>query len=147
MIFRETTQEDLAFVADHSVSRGIAKHQPECIDYMYTLEHEGKPLGIGGFRLINLTTAWCWVDQCDLAGEHITTFYRTMKEWLDIFAKEHKIKRAQAYIETDFEQAIRLVQHLGFEYESTMQNFVGNQPAYLYVKFYGVSDDISGKQK
>jgi len=136
MKFRETTQEDIDFVADHSVSRGIAKRQPECIDYCYTLEHEGKPLGIGGFRLINLTTAWCWVDITDLAGSHITVGYRTIREWIDIFAKEHGIKRLQAYVECDFTEAIRMVKHLGFEYESTMPCFVGDKSAEMFVRIF-----------
>ena len=134
MNFRETTQEDLDFVANHSVSRGIAKYQPECIDYCYTLEHEGKPLGIGGFRLINLTTAWCWFDLTDLAGSHIIVVYRTIKEWMNIFVKEHNIKRLQAYIECDFPEAIRTAEHLGFRWESDMPNFVNDKTAYMYVR-------------
>lgn len=134
MNFRETTQEDIDFVAENSVSRGIAKQQPERIEYCYTLEHEGKPLGIGGFRLINLTTAWCFVDLSHLSGKHIIQTYRTIKEWIDIFAKEHKLRRLQAYIECDYPEAIRLVEHLGFEWESTMPNFVGDKPAYMYVR-------------
>lgn len=134
MNFRETIQEDLDFVANRSVSRGIAKYQPECIDYCYTLEHEGEPLGIGGFRLINLTTAWCWVDLTDGAGRHIVVAYRVIKEWVDKFAEEHQLKRLQAYIECDFEEAIRMAQHLGFEYESRMKNFVDNKDAFLYVR-------------
>jgi len=136
MKFRETTEEDILFVADHSVSRGIAKKQPECIDYCYTLEHEGVPLGIGGFRLINLTTAWAWLDVTDKAGEHIISCYRVLKEWIDIFVKEHGLKRLQAYVECDFPEAIRMVIHLGFHRESTMLNFVGNKPAYLYVRIF-----------
>ena len=121
-------------MADHSVSRGIAKYQPECIDYCFTLEHEGKPLGIGGFRLINKTTAWCWVDLTDLAEKHITTCYRVIREWIDKFVEEHQLKRLQAYIECDFPEAIRMVQHLGFEEESRMENFVDDKPAYLYAR-------------
>ena len=136
MNFRETTQEDLDFVANHSVSRGILKRQPECIDYCYTLEHEGKPLGIGGFRLINLTTAWVWCDLTDCAGSHIIVCYRVLKEYLDIFAKEHEIRRAQAYIETNFIEAIRLVEHLGFHRESTMPNFVSDKPAFMYSRIF-----------
>lgn len=136
MKFRETIQEDIDFVANHSISRGIAKHQPEYIDYCYTLEHEGKPLGIGGFRLINETTAWCWVDMTDLAGSHITTCYRVIKEWIDKFVKEHKIKRLQAYVEMDFTEAIRIVKHLGFEWESDMKKFVGNKDAFMYVRIF-----------
>ena len=148
MNFRETTQEDLDFVANHSVSRGILKRQPECIDYCYTLEHEGNILGIGGLRLINATTMWAWTDWTHLAGEHIIVAYRTVKEWLGIFAKEHGIKRAEAYIECSFPEAIRLVEHLGFHRESVMPNFVGKEPAYLYVLFFdGVSDDIENKEE
>lgn len=136
MIFRETTEKDLIFVANHSVSRGILKRQPEKIDYCYTLEHEGKPLGVGGFRLINETTMWAWVDITDCAGSHIIPAYRVLKEWIDIFVKEHGIKRLQAYIEMDFPEAIRMVQHLGFEKESIMKRFVGDKDASMYVKLF-----------
>jgi len=134
MIFRETIQEDLDFAADNSVSRGIAKYQPEKIDYCYTLEHEGKVLGIGGFRLVNTTTAWCYTDWTHLAGEHIIVVYRTVREWMDIFAKEHNLKRLQAYVECDFPEAIRMAEHLGFERESTMKNFIGDKDAYMYAR-------------
>ncbi len=134
MEFRESTQEDIDFVAKYSVSRGISKYQPECIDYMYTLEHEGEVLGIGGFRLINPTTSWCWVDMTELAKKDIRTSYRVIKEWIDIFAKEHGLKRLQCYVETDFEEAIRMVQHLGFGYEFTMKSFIDDKDAFMYVK-------------
>lgn len=134
MEFRTTTQEDLDFVANHSVSRGILKRQPECIDFCYTLEHEGEPLGIGGFRLINETTAWCWIDMTDRVGSHLIPAYRVVKEWMNIFVKEHGIKRLQAYVEMDFPEAIRMVQHLGFEKESIMRNFVGDKDVSMYVR-------------
>ena len=136
MNFRETTEKDLIFVSNHSVSRGILKRQPECIDFCYTLEHERKPLGIGGFRLINTTTAWAWVDITDCAGSHIIPAYRVLKEWIDIFCKEHGIRRLQAYVEMDFPEAIRLVQHLGFEKESIMKNFMNEKDASMYVRIF-----------
>ena len=134
MNFRETTTEDLVYVASHSVSRGIQKYCPEQIDYCFTLEHEGKPLAVGGFRLINLTTAWAWLDISDTAEGHIIPLYRATKEWIEIFAAEHGLKRLQAYVECDFEEAVSMVKHLGFNRESTMQNFIGNEPAYLYAR-------------
>ncbi len=134
MEFRETTTEDLVFVANHSVSRGLQKQQPEQIDYCYTLEHEGKVLGVGGFRLINLTTAWCWTDWSDLTEGHIITVYRIVKEWIDLFAKEHNLKRLQAYVECDFPEAERMVKHLGFKWESNMKNFMGDKDASMYVR-------------
>ena len=134
MNFRETVQSDLDFMAENSVSRGIQKHCPEQIDYCYTLEHEGNVLGVGGFRIINPVTAWCWLDMTHLAGSHIIAGYRVIKEWMDIFAKEHKIKRFQAYVRPDFEEAIRMVQHLGFEYEFTMKDFMPEGDAIMYKK-------------
>lgn len=136
MEFRELTQEDIEAVKNDSISRGILSKQPEVIDYSYCLKHEGKIIGIGGFRLINMTTMWAWTDWTHFAGKHITVAYRTVKEYLDIFAKEHKIKRAQCYVEADFEEAIRMARHLGFDYESTMSNFVGDKPAYMFVRYF-----------
>jgi len=132
MNFREVTQDDLDFMADHSISRG--KKQPEQVDFVYTLEHDGKPLAVGGFRLINLSTAWCWFDLSDLAGSHIHTVYRTIKEWSMVFAKEHNIKRLQAYVECDFPEAIRMAEHCGFTRESIMKNFTDEQDAFMYVR-------------
>jgi hypothetical protein len=134
MNFRESTQEDMEYMASHSIGRGISKYQPVCTSYTYTLEHDGAPLGIGGFQLVNLTTAWCWFDMSDLSREHTITCYRTIKEWMDIWVKEHGVKRLQAYVECDFDEAIRTVQHLGFKKESIMHSFIDDKPAFMYVR-------------
>ncbi len=134
MNFRETTQEDLDFVARHSISRGIQKYCPEQVDYSYTLEHEGKPLGVGGFRLINMTTAWCYIDLTELSRSHLTSTYRVIREWIDIFIQEHGLRRLQAYIECDFPEAERLANHLGFKKESVMKNFMGDKDAFMFVR-------------
>jgi len=136
MNFRETTQEDIVYMADHSVSRGIFKKQPERTEYLYTLEHEGVPLGVGGFTLVNLTTAWCWVDIGTEAGNHVVVFYRLIKEWMETFVKDHNLKRLQAYVEMDFPEAIRMVRHLGFHEESIMQDFIEDRDAFLYVRIF-----------
>jgi len=134
MQFRETTKEDFEYTANHSISRGLSKYQPECIEFLYTLEHEGKPLCVGGFRLLNLTTAWAWVDLTESARGHIITCYRAIKEWTDIFVKEHNIRRLQAYIESDFPEGIRMAQHLGFRKESIMEKFMDGKDAFMYVR-------------
>ncbi len=138
MEIRETTQADLDFLADHSVSRGVQKLCPEQLSYIYTLEHEGEPLGVGGFRLINKSTSWCWVDISKRAGQNMIYGYRVIRDKIEEFCKEHNLRRLQSYVECDFKRAIRMVEHLGFERESTMKNFVGDKDAYLYVKIIGV---------
>ncbi len=128
------TNSDIEFVKDNSISRGIFHKQPEVTDYSYTLEH-GNILGVGGIRMINLTTAWAWIDLTHYSGEHIIKVYRVIKEWMDIVTREKGIKRLQVYIEPDFPEALRTVQHLGFEFESVMENFMGDKDAWMYVRF------------
>jgi len=137
MEFREATQNDLDCVSDHTISRGIQKRLPHRIEYVYALEHEGKVLGVGGFRLVNLTTAWCWIDLAESAKKHIMPVYRVIKEWMHIFCTEHQIRRLQAYVEPDFPQAIRTATHLGFFKESVMRNFMGDKDAYMFVYLMG----------
>ena len=134
MEFGELTQVDIDAVKDNSISRGILSKQPQKIDFSYALRHRGKVLGIGGIRLINETTCWCWLDLSKDAKEHIIAVYRVVREWFEILMKDKGIVRAQCYIEANFEEAIRLAKHLGFRYESTMSNFIGKKPAFMFVK-------------
>lgn len=136
MKFREMTDSDVAFVANNSISRGIFHKQPETTDYSYCLEHEGKILGIGGVRLITPTVAWLWIDATYYMREYVLTSYKVIREWIEILAKDKGIKRGQAYVDCSFPEAIRLVEHLGLHRESTMEKFIGDEPAYLYVKFF-----------
>ena len=134
MEFREATIEDLQYAQDHTVSRGKQSDIPEKVDYVYTLEHEGFPVAVGGFRFINATTAWCHIDLTDKAGGCICKVYRVIRDWIDQFAKEHGVIRLQAYVREGFDKGERLVEHLGFEYEFTMQDFTAEGDAYMYRK-------------
>ena len=84
--------------------------------------------------MINLTTAWVWFDLSHEAGKHIPTVYRTIRSWMRTFMKEKGIKRLQAYIDPDFEEAIRTAEHLGFVWESDMENFDNGKKALMYKK-------------
>lgn len=137
MQFRETTQADIEFVKKYSVSQSVFSKMPEQTDFCFTLESEWV-LGIGGISLITPTTAWGWIDLTGFANKRILAVYRVIKEWMDILCKDKGIKRLMVYVDCDFKEAIKTVEHLGFERESTMPNFIDGKPAYLYVKFYGV---------
>lgn len=139
MTFREMTKADLDFVSSNSISRGIISKQPEVTDWNYALEHEGLTLGIGGIRLITESTAWGWIEITHYAVSHITTAYRTIKEWTDILCKNQGITRLQVYVAVDFPEALRTAEHLGFhkEYDEPMRNFLGNgKDAYLFVRHF-----------
>jgi hypothetical protein len=137
MKFRQMTDTDVAFVAEHSVSRGILGKQPEKIDWDYCLEHEGKVLAVGGIHLVNMTTAWGWIELTSFSKEHTVTVYRVIKEWMEICCKNHGIKRLMAYVDCEYPEGVRTVEHLGFHQESIMPMFIDDKSAYLFIKFYG----------
>ncbi len=136
MNFRAMTQADLDYLSEHTISRGVTKKLPDEVEWSYALEHEGTTLVIGGIQLINTTTAWGWLDFSDKSGEHIHTVYRVVSEWIERMCKEKGIKRLMAYTEIGFLEAEKLIGHLGFYEESVMHNFVGDNPAKMWVRFF-----------
>ncbi|HOK66354.1 MAG TPA: hypothetical protein PLV55_06035 [Anaerohalosphaeraceae bacterium] len=138
MNFRKMTHDDLLYLQNHSIRPiGFCTLCPEEIDFDYTLEHEGKVLGAGGFRLIASSTAWAWVQIAPEALENLVTVYRVIKEWMDIWAQTHKIHRIQAWVDVSHEEGKRMAEHLGFHKESKMTDFLGpKKGAWLYVKLY-----------
>jgi hypothetical protein len=132
---RETTAEDREFVAEHSISHGT-KDVPEQTDFWYTVEHEGEVMCVGGFRLLNKTTAWCHVNLTDRAGGHIIHLYRIIRDWIDEFVKEHDIRRLQAYVLCDFQEGVTMVNHLGFTKESIMLGFSEGKSAYMFTRLF-----------
>jgi hypothetical protein len=126
-------------MADHSaLDREYYKKPPEPVDYAYTLEHEGKVLIIGGFRMITDATALCWIDLSDIGMERIFTCYRAIVEWMDMFCHEHNIVRLEACVRSGFDKGARLVEHLGFEFEGRKPRYFEAVDGLLYVRYFGV---------
>lgn len=140
MNFREAKKEDYDYFREHSRDPNFYKDAPEIQDFDYVLEHNGKPLVIGGLRLITKWTAWGWFDFSDEIGDNVIIAYRTIKEWMEISTKQLGIRRVMAWVEVGFEAGERTVVHLGFHKESRMHNFIDGRPADLWVKFYGESE-------
>lgn len=134
MKLRDATQQDLTTVAGRSVSRGCFGEMPTVIDYVYALEHDGELLGVGGIKMMNATTAWAWVDMTDLALKHKIVAYQTIRDWMDRLVKLNGIRRLMAAVDTEFEEGIRMAEHLGFERESLMLKWSGDKPAHMYVR-------------
>jgi hypothetical protein len=147
MNFRIGTAEDLELMATLSINKKCDRKLQEVIDHFYTLEHNGEILGVGGFRMIVPTCAWCWVDFSEYGVHHIRETYRVTKEWIEGhrdkktgewvkgWVEKMDVKRLQAFVR-DSDKEKRLVQHLGFEQESIMKNFYGDDDAIMYVRIF-----------
>ena len=133
--FRESKPEDFQHMIEHSTNKTVDRKPFERVDYSYTLEEDGKPVGMGGFSLIVPETYWCWIDLTEDAEKNIVTCYRVIRDWMNKFAESMEIKRLQAFIK-DRPRHIRLAEHLGFERESVMKNFYGNEDGFMYRKLF-----------
>ena len=146
MEFRQLIKSDIEYMKEHSTKDAFYKEMPAQADFDYALDHNGDILGIGGFRMINNTTAYCWFDLSDKSKEHTIACFRCIKEWIDGYTFDGKyhpgfcetmgILRLEAYVKVGFEEGVRTIEHLGFSYEHRMLKFIGQEPADLYVRFF-----------
>lgn len=136
MEFRESTEADLEFAAEHSLYPSD-KDQPTRIDYAFTLDHGDFILAVGGFRMITETTAWGWIELTEFMGPHLVATYRVISEYMDIFCRDKKIRRLQAWVRKGFTEGMRTMRHLGFDEEYMMKDFLGEgQDAIMFVRYY-----------
>jgi len=136
MEFRRATEADRRAVAEKSASRGCFGREPDIIDQVYALEHEGKVLAVGGLKIMNPTSAFCWMDLATEAKQHHMVFlYRLLRDFIDGVMEEHKIRRLMAVVEADFEEGIRLAEHLGFLQEFLMDDWIDGKAAWMYVRY------------
>ena len=134
MNFRSAEISDFEYMAENSINKRVDRNPRENSHFIYTLENNGVPIMLGGFMFITPATAWCWIDISSEFDKNKIIAYRTIKEWMGLFAKDHNIARLQAFVRCDFPEANRLMHHLGFEIESTMEKFFGTEDAYMYRK-------------
>jgi len=135
MKIRDLTTDDLNFMAEHSVSRGL-KEYPATVDLSFALEDDGQLIGTGGLKLLNKTSAWCWMDWTAEAKGTPYTVFRIVDEYLEKLAKDLGLRCVMAAVRIDFPEAIRTVEHLGFQREGTMVRFYGDSDADFYVRTF-----------
>lgn len=134
MRFRDADLNDIQYFAEHSTNKTVDRNAPERVDYVYVLEDD-VPIGMGGFSQIVPSTYWCFIDLAPEAGERLLTAYRCIKEWMELFVEKMNVRRLQAFVR-DVPSHVRLVEHLGFEKESVMKNFYGNEDAFMYRRIF-----------
>ena len=133
MELRPATAEDLSEVAKTSISHG-EKEAPESLDFVFAIDDHGKILAVGGAKVITESTAFVWLNLAEEARSRMILIYRVVRDWLDGWEESRTPCRLMAAVRTDFEEGKLTVEHLGFEIESVMPKFFGNEDAYMYVR-------------
>lgn len=132
MKLRDATPDDLAYVSERSISRGVKEH-PQSIDLVYALEDDaGAVLVVGGMKLIAPGVGWAWLDFTDSVRVHKYSVIRVVRDWLLTMMRTQGLHRVMASVREDFPEAISLVEHLGFKAESTMWRFFGDADGLMY---------------
>jgi hypothetical protein len=99
-----------------------------------TAKLNGRPIFSCGMQLINSKVGQCWIVSSKyISGSKLGTV-KVVRELLDSFAKEHKLKRVQTLVDEKFIDWIRL---FGFKQESVMEKIKDDGgDRYMYVKLF-----------
>lgn len=142
MEFRPATQEDLAYVRQNPFE-GAIKNYPYMEvpdDNTYCVIYEGSIVAVGGLqvRWDGVGVLWLMLTaDCKKDGIHglraIYAIYEKMEHLIQI----NNLHRAEAYVRTDFAQAVKMIETFGFEREGLMkQHCPDKSDAFLYARIF-----------
>ncbi len=140
MEFRKATQEDLAFVRLNPFE-GAVKEYP----YMevpdentYCVIYDSVIVAVGGLcvRWEGVGLLWLMLTaQCRKDGIHGFRALYAIREKMEYLIEVNNLHRAEAYVRTDFPQAIKMIETFGFKRECLMaQQCPDRSNAFLYAK-------------
>ncbi len=140
MEFRKATQEDLAFVRLNPYE-GAVKDYP----YMevpdentYCVIYDSIIVAVGGLcvRWEGVGLLWLMLTaQCRKDGIHGFRALYAIREKMEYLIETNGLHRAEAYVRTDFPQAIKMLEAFGFKRECLMaQQCPDRSNAFLYAR-------------
>ena len=142
MIFKQATQEDMDFVKANPFE-GAVKNYP----YMevpdentITTIYEGHIVAVGGLVVHWEGVGLLWLmltADSKKWGFHGVLALSAIKEHVDYLIKKNNLWRAQATIRTDFPEAIKMIEFLGFERDCRMKQYNPDKTdSYLYSRTF-----------
>ncbi len=140
MEFRPATQEDMAFVRQNPYE-GAIKGYPymECPDEnSYTVIYESAIVAVGGLQMRWEGTGILWLmltAECKKFGFHGLFALEAIKNKMDELIEKNGVWRAEAYVRSDFPQAIKMIEWFGFKRGCFMEKGCPDKHGmYLYAK-------------
>ncbi len=126
MEFRQATQEDLAFVRQNPFEDAV-KGYPymQCPDEnTYTVIYESSIVAVGGLQVRWEGVGLLWLiltADCKKYGIHGLGALYAIREKTEHLIAINNLHRAEAYVRTDFSQAIKMIESFGFKREGLME--------------------------
>ncbi|KKN21098.1 hypothetical protein LCGC14_0928920 [marine sediment metagenome] len=142
MNFRAATQEDLAYVRQNPFE-GAVKNYP----YMevpdsntYAVMYESSLVAVGGLfvRWEGVGLFWLILTaDCKKDGIHGFRALYAIREKVEYLIEVNNLYRAEAYVATDFLQAIKMIEAFGFRREGLMKHQRPDKgDSFLYAKTF-----------
>jgi len=140
MIFRKATQADLDYVRSCPYE-GPVKDFPylECPDdNTITAIFENKVVAVAGVMMLWPGVGLFWLimtAHCKKEGCFGILAISAIQSNFEMLVEKNQLWRAQATVRTDFPEAIKMIEFLGFECEGLMkQYFPDKADAFMYGK-------------
>lgn len=128
MIFRESTQADLDYVKE-SPFEGAVKDYPylTCPDKnTITTIYEGHIVAVGGVFIpwTGVGTFWLILrSDAKKYGFHGVLALSAIQEHVESLIRNNNLWRAQATVRPEFEEAVKMIEFLGFTYEGLLRKY------------------------
>lgn len=97
----------------------------------YTLIINGKIVACAGVVLMEWKKGQAWVLLSSLFYQYKKTTYKLIKRFLELIIKTKDLKRVEAFVRPDFEEAINFIKHLGFNFQGLQECYGPNGEDYL----------------
>ena len=146
MEFRQATQEDLDYVRQNPFE-GAVKGYPymQCPDEnTYAVVYEGSLVAVGGLyiRWEGVGLLWLMLTaDSKKDGLHGLRALDAIKEKTDELIAKNNLWRAEAIVRVGFDKAIKMIEFLGFERESTLEKYIPDTTdGFLYKRILKCAD-------
>ncbi len=131
---RKMTESDLEYVLANALDPNVRTCQDRIpTQPAYTAVKNDVILGVGGINWFWPKVGEIWliltkdVQSCPIES------YRTIRRIFEIVTKQNDFKRLQAVARTNWREAVRIVEKLGFTREGTMKKYCPNgDDVYMY---------------
>jgi RimJ/RimL family protein N-acetyltransferase len=128
MEFRNPTQADFDYVAANAYEGAVKNYPYQQVPdgNCYAIEFDGLLVGVGGMVLHWEGMAEFWLiltDQCRKDGVYGILALSAIKEKVEYLIESNNIIRAQATVRTDFPEAVKMIEYLGFKNEGLMKHY------------------------
>jgi L-amino acid N-acyltransferase YncA len=115
MKIRMATAEDIQDVLSRTTSR-VMKEAPAEWDLLFTCELDSGPIAaVGGFRFLTAHSAVGWYSLTPEGHAAPKELLRAAKAWLSEVAKTYGLRVVFGFVDADYPEAIRFVEHLGYK--------------------------------